>query len=662
MRAQIPSNIQREHILRAITEIKEQGCPPHNGSTKYDLIYLGKRYPPKYVISLANKFANGKLFDVSRFSSGEETNEETNKRLRLLGFEIVEKEDDTRYPTNFYSWTVTSDNTTLKRMDKSVFLHHGTVIPSEIRSFFGVEDLKAGEKRSVKLFFDGIAYFADIKMTKHDSSRSRLIWKTDFSSELRAALPSIYDLFCHEEDKVIDAPCMQFERTVAQDEYVVSFDTAAQERQPEGKTRRADNSSPSQETDLPLWIFHQRFIQFQEVVKRRSGKEFVSFNEGMPADWESYKQEVYEEGRSRLNFRNWEREQVGTGQILKCVIHAIEINIKTAKLRNNLVRWENRWGETARAQHSLYQALEDSKRREALESVLFNFYRDVITPESAFDAFANLMGRRYNLIAYLFFLKDLDEYTPIAPQQLDKAFTLLDVPLKTKRRCSWKNYRSYNQVLKQVLKALEGEGLENVSLLDAHSFCWMISHLVSDNQQEIPPAATVEPLIVDHSAEVLSSSTFSNNNDEELEDGHSSGVDYGEKQRLNEYFGKLAEDEALRCEKERLRQAGREDLADTVKSVSNDPHLGYDIASFNEDGSKRYIEVKAVRPHKRFARFYLSSNELQKSRDLQPYYYYYFVFQVKTEPYVRSIEASELEERFLRPNQYAAAVPFKIHH
>ncbi|MCM2466684.1 DUF3883 domain-containing protein [Methanoculleus oceani] len=657
MRAQIPSNIQREHILRAITEIKEQGCPPHNKSTKYDLIYLGKRYPPKYVISLANEFANGELFNVSKFSGGEETN----KRLRLLGFEIVEKEDDTRYPTNSYSWTVTSDNNALKRMDKSVFLHHGTVIPFEMRSFFGIEDLNAGEKRSVKLFFDGIAYFADIEMTKHDSSRSRLIWKTDFSSELRAAFPSIYDLFRHEEDKVTDAPCMQFERTAAQDEYIVSFDMAAQERQLEGKTRRADNSSLSQETDLPLWIFHQRFIQFQEAVKQKSGKEFVSFNEGLPSEWESYKQDIYEEGRSRLNFRNWVKEQIGTGHLLKCVIYAIEIDIKATKLRNNLVRWENRWGETARAQHSLYQALEDSKRCEAFESALFDFYRDIIAPESAFDAFANLMGRRYNLLAYLFFLKDREEYTPIAPQQLDKALTLLDVPLKTNRRCSWENYRSYNQVLKQVLKALEGEGLEDVSLLDAHSFCWMISHLVSDSQQEIPPAATVEPLIIDHSVEVLPPSMFSNDSDEELENGQSSGVDYGEKQRLNEYFGKLAEDEALRCEKERLRHAGREDLADAAKSVSNDPRLGYDIASFNEDGSKRYIEVKAVRPHKRFARFYLSSNELQKSRDLQPNYYYYFVFQVKTKPYVRCIEASELEERFLRPNQYSVTVPFKIH-
>lgn len=271
------------------------------------------------------------------------------------------------------------------------------------------------------------------------------------------------------------------------------------------------------------------------------------------------------------------------------------------------------------------------------------------------------MGRRYNLIAYLFFLKDRDEYTPIAPQQFDKAFTLLDVPLKTNRRCSWENYRSYNQVLKQVRKALEGEGLEDISLLDAHSFCWMISHLVSDSQQETPPAATVEPLIIDHSVEILPFSPFFNDSDEESDDGQSSGVDYGEKQRLNEYFGKLAEDEALRCEKERLRRAGREDLADVVNSVSNNAHLGYDIASFNEDGSKRYIEVKAVRPHKKFAKFYLTQNELQKSRELQPNYYYYFVFQVKTKPYVKCIEASGLEERFLRPSQYTVTVPFKIH-
>ena len=558
-----------------------------------------------------------------------------------------------------YSWTIISDQTALKQMDKSVFLHHFTGIPPEIRSFFKLENLNAGEKSPITLLLDNKAYSADIEMRQHGFPRSRLIWRTDFSSELRTTFPLFYDQFQSEEGKVTDAPCMRFERTAIEDEYTVSFDTAAQERQLTKQTRWTGNRFSLQEIALPRQVFHQRYIQFQEAVKRESGKEFVSFSEGMPSKWESYKQEIYEEGRNRLNFRSWEREQIGTGQILKCVIHAIEINIRAAKLRNNLLKWENRWGVTRRAQHSLYLALDDCTRREDFESAIFDFYTDNIVPGSTFDVFVNLMGKHYNLIAYLFFLKNRDEYAPIAPKQFDKAFNLLNVPLKTYKRCSWDNYCSYNQVLKQVRRALEGEGLEDVSLLDAHSFCWMISQLVSDREQETPAVATVEQLTIDHSVPIPPPWTASNNNDGGSDSGQSSDVDFGEKQRLNEFFGRLAEDEALRCEKERLRRAGREDLAEAVRSVSNNYSLGYDIASFNEDGSKRYIEVKAARSNKTFAHFFLSRNELLKSRKLQPNYYYYFVFQVKEKPYVKYIEASELEERFLSAIQYFVTIPIK---
>lgn len=86
----IPKNISREHIIQAIAEIKKVGWPPRNNSTTYDLFYEGERYPPKIVVMYANKFANGELFDVSKFSGGEET---TNKFFRARGFEIIPKKE-----------------------------------------------------------------------------------------------------------------------------------------------------------------------------------------------------------------------------------------------------------------------------------------------------------------------------------------------------------------------------------------------------------------------------------------------------------------------------------------------------------------------------------------------------------------------------------------
>jgi hypothetical protein len=71
----IPGTIAREHILKAIKEIDSQGVPEGRGSKKFVLEFDGKEYPPKYVISLANKYANGRELDSEEFSGGKESNE-----------------------------------------------------------------------------------------------------------------------------------------------------------------------------------------------------------------------------------------------------------------------------------------------------------------------------------------------------------------------------------------------------------------------------------------------------------------------------------------------------------------------------------------------------------------------------------------------------------
>lgn len=81
----IPGNIEREHIIIALNEIDIKGYESEHNSTKYDIIHNGKRYPPKYVLSLANKFANGK--ELSDFNSIQ-----AKKFLENLHFEIDEKD------------------------------------------------------------------------------------------------------------------------------------------------------------------------------------------------------------------------------------------------------------------------------------------------------------------------------------------------------------------------------------------------------------------------------------------------------------------------------------------------------------------------------------------------------------------------------------------
>lgn len=81
----IPKNIKREHIIKAIEEVEKVGTPKGRSSKKFFLEYNNKHYSPKYVISLANKYASGKELDPSEFSGGNESN----NFLRYLGFNIV---------------------------------------------------------------------------------------------------------------------------------------------------------------------------------------------------------------------------------------------------------------------------------------------------------------------------------------------------------------------------------------------------------------------------------------------------------------------------------------------------------------------------------------------------------------------------------------------
>jgi len=95
----IPKNITKDHLLRAIQKINEEGIPPGAQSRFYDLLYNNKQYPPKLVVSYANLFANGKILDRESFSGGKDT--PCFKLLEKNGFTLSPKEDIYQVLTSF---------------------------------------------------------------------------------------------------------------------------------------------------------------------------------------------------------------------------------------------------------------------------------------------------------------------------------------------------------------------------------------------------------------------------------------------------------------------------------------------------------------------------------------------------------------------------------
>ena len=87
--AEATRDITAVHVHEALAEIDKTGVPEGAESTGYDLVFEGKRYPPKLVLSLAAKAASGTEFDRSLFSGGEES--PAFRLLRKLGFTIERK-------------------------------------------------------------------------------------------------------------------------------------------------------------------------------------------------------------------------------------------------------------------------------------------------------------------------------------------------------------------------------------------------------------------------------------------------------------------------------------------------------------------------------------------------------------------------------------------
>jgi 5-methylcytosine-specific restriction protein B len=83
-------DVRSEHVLQALQQIDKDSFPTDARSSTYDLIYNSNRYPPKYVLSLAVKFATGEEFPRSFFSGGEDSR--AFRLLRDSGFSIERKD------------------------------------------------------------------------------------------------------------------------------------------------------------------------------------------------------------------------------------------------------------------------------------------------------------------------------------------------------------------------------------------------------------------------------------------------------------------------------------------------------------------------------------------------------------------------------------------
>ena len=365
----------------------------------------------------------------------------------------------------------------------------------------------------------------------------------------------------------------------------------------------------------------QAFDGWRRLVESRDGKSLVSIaRSSFLSEQEGYKTEIFEEANTLLSYSAWNTGQIGSGNILTSTIRAIEID------KNNLLEQDRgRRGDGAVDHKKLLEIQNSSEKTREAEQLLYELYKDLKGEAEVFDALVTLFGKRFPLLAFLFFIKDRTRFLPLRPEKFETAFKKLDCKLDLSGQCSWQKYQNFLLgvgLVRDFIKA-QFERLklsQDVSLLDAHTFLWMLQGDFSAAIWSQPPlSARIREVVLDPKTFQVGknqigprSYTLSPQQRNELE-------------FRNRYIGEQGEDIVVDEERRYLTSIGRSDLAVRVRKVSlENVSAGYDILSFGEDGIEKQIEVKTaiLRPQNELT-FFLSRNEFSKAISLENYYLYF---------------------------------------
>ena len=350
-------------------------------------------------------------------------------------------------------------------------------------------------------------------------------------------------------------------------------------------------------------IFEKAFLGFNKIVKENSNVEILDFKKHPFIDKnENYKYDILDVAKNQLLTNSWREDEVGSGRILNSVKKSININI------NNLIDWRKK---------DSFKKLEENRENEKL---LFDFFKSRIKDENAFKSFFDI-GFSYQLIAYLFFIKNPQKNMPISQEQFDEIFASLNIDFKTSHNCSWENYQVFNELIKQFKIRLTHK-FENITLLDAHSFLWIYGYQFKTKPEKQKKRTQIETRIIEQ-IPTPELELYQPRIDIDVENLIENLIefDYLENHRRLMEIGSFAEKIAYESEIKFLKP-NYPDLAEKVRIVSNDPKLGFDILSFESDGQQKQIEVKAISSNNKTKNFIITRNEFSKSKIYSNYYVY----------------------------------------
>lgn len=94
--------------------------------------------------------------------------------------------DLTKFVSRDHSWSVIDNEHIVKKCDYSVFYNKGSGVPVSIRSFFGIENMKPGDKLPVTLTYRGESFDAYFVRKNNVSQVTQITWGIDFQRRILA--------------------------------------------------------------------------------------------------------------------------------------------------------------------------------------------------------------------------------------------------------------------------------------------------------------------------------------------------------------------------------------------------------------------------------------------------------------------------------------------
>ncbi len=401
--------------------------------------------------------------------------------------------------------------------------------------------------------------------------------------------------------------------------------------------------------EIPTTSFVAAYDDLCARYRQRYDEDFEDFNTGVAYTEESYKVFVRQRGWEILKSAKWGHKHIGTGRIASTIREIIEIN-EGKGFRNNMVQWEAKQGPMSRSHRRILDAMDDPARLEKLESALFALYCTDQDEAQVFTDLVGVVGARYDVLAYLFYVKDPTRFLPISPTNFEKAFRQLGVPLQLSGLCSWENYQDYIARIRATQRRLTVFGHPGCQLIDAHSFCWMLAKIPS--VKDVEP--TIDPVRLTGTVQPAPSKIPPTNENTSIT--IKTPEDYLNEQMRRNQIGMKAEAIVINAEIAELKAAGREDLACKVKDVSRKVGLGYDIESFTIDGNPKRIEVKSASEAKDVWQFYLSENELDKATRIDGYVFALVRNPESQPPKIWEFDGHSIKNATLRPTNYHVSI------